>query len=92
MTTYPLSELATIYAAQGDEGSTPSTLGKGTLAECADIVAAMPSDKQKTVSIEMDDLDLRFEPKDVGELLRFLDGESAGLSNNEIAEIKTSDH
>ncbi|UYY58623.1 hypothetical protein [Sphingomonas sp. S2-65] len=91
MTTYPLSEPATIYAAEGDGGSDPSVVGKGTLAECADTVAGLAPDKQKTISIQMDALDLRFDPQEVGELLRFLDEESAGLSNNEIAEIKTSE-
>lgn len=96
MTTYPLSEPATICPAdRSDDASSASpdqeTLGQGTLAECADIVAGMPPDRRASVHIQMDSLDLRFGPGEVGELLQFLREESAGLSNKEIAEIKDAD-
>jgi hypothetical protein len=39
----------------------------------------------------MDDLDLRFGPEEISELLRFLREERPGLSNTEIAEIKDPD-
>ncbi|MBB5712647.1 hypothetical protein [Sphingomonas xinjiangensis] len=89
MTTYPLSEPATIYAAGGDDGATADVVGQGTLTECADIVADMSLDKQKSTSIQMDKLDLRFEPQEVAELLSFLREEGVGLSNNEIADIRS---
>ena len=82
MTTYPLSEPATIYAAEGND-----LVGQGSLADCAEIIEALPSQQQASVRIEMDDLELRFGPQEVGDLLRFLRDESAGLSNQEIAAI-----
>jgi hypothetical protein len=91
MTTYPLSEMATIYAAEGTDGATSNVVGTGTLEECADIVADLPSDRQKSLSIEMNDLDLKFGSQEIDELLQFLREESAGLSNAEITEIKLSE-
>jgi len=88
MTTYPLSEPATIYGGDVSDGAKPEVIGRGTLEACAEIVAGLSSDEQKSVSIRMDDLDLAFGPDEVGELLGFLRGESDGLSNTEIAEIK----
>lgn len=87
MTTYPLSEPATIHLSDGAAGG-ESVNGQGTLAECADVVAAMSADMRKRVSIHMDDLGLRFDADEVAELIRFLDDESAGLSNNDIAEVR----
>lgn len=91
MTTYPLSEPATIYAAEPSEDGALEVLAQGTLEECADIVASLSSDRQRSVSIQMDELELKFGPQEIGELLRFLRDESAGLSNNEIADIKSPD-
>lgn len=64
MTTYPLSEPATIYSVDASGDATSDVLGQGTLEDCVAIA---------------------------GELLHFLREESAGLSNNEIIEIKSSD-
>lgn len=91
MTTYPLSEPATIYNLEGDSDAPSEVVGQGTLAECAEIVDDLASDKKGKVSIKMDDLDLRFGPEEVSELLRFLREESSGLSNTEIADIKDPD-
>lgn len=91
MTTYPLSEPATIYAVGGKGDASSDAVGQGTLEECAYIVADLAPDKKRAVSIKMDDLDLRFGPEQVSELLRFLREESPGLSNTEIAEIKIPD-
>ena len=91
MTTYPLSEPATIYAGDGSDDVTSDIVGQGTLEECADIVAGLSSDRRKSVSIRMDDLDMTFGSQDIGDLLQFLREESAGLSNNEITEIKSAD-
>jgi hypothetical protein len=87
MTTYPLSEPATIYAIEGDTEAMSDVVGQGTLADCVDVVAAMSPDRQQAIFIQMDDLGLRFGPPEVAELLRFLRDEGAGLSNTEIADI-----
>jgi hypothetical protein len=92
MTTYPLSELATIYAVEGDTEAMSDVIGQGTLEECVDVIAAMPADEQASVFIQMDDLGLRFGPAEVAELLAFLRDESAGLSNNEVADVRQRDH
>lgn len=91
MTTYPLSEPATIYISGGNDDDRPKVIGQGTLAECASIVSDLAPDRGKSASIQMDDLDLRFGPKEVIELLRFLREESSGLSNAEISDIKDPD-
>jgi hypothetical protein len=91
MTTYPLSEPATIYAVEGDDDAQSDVMGQGTLEECAYIIADFAPDKKRAVSIKMDDLDLGFGAEEVSELLRFLRKESPGLSNTEIAEIKAPD-
>jgi len=87
MTTYPLSEPATILATEGSDDATSDVIGRGTLEDCADIVAGLSLDRQRSLSIQMDNLELTFGPQEVGELLQFLREESAGLSNNEIADI-----
>ncbi|KQS03470.1 hypothetical protein ASG11_03665 [Sphingomonas sp. Leaf357] len=91
MTTYPLSESATIYSVDASGAASSDILGQGTLEDCVAIVAGLSADKQKSISIQMDSLDLQFGPQEAGELLHFLREESAGLSNNEIIEIKSSD-
>ncbi len=91
MTTYPLSEPATIYAAEPSDNATSEAAGHGTLEECVDIVAAFSTDRQKSVFIQMDDIDLKFGPREIGDLLRFLRAETPGLSNTEIAEVKSTD-
>lgn len=87
MTTYPLSEPATIYAEE-ESGDASTVVGQGTLADCAQIVAGLGPRQQKSVLIQMDKLDLGFGAREIGELLQFLREESSGLSNNEVANIK----
>ncbi len=91
MTTYPLSEPATIHATEGADDAMSDVLGRGSLEDCAYIVAGLPSDRQKVVSIRMDALDIKFEAQEIAELLQFLRAEGGGLSNNEITEIKSTD-
>jgi hypothetical protein len=91
MTTYPLSEPATIYSVDASGDVTSDVLGRGTLEDCAEVVAGLSADQQNAISIQMDGLDLQFNPKEVGELLRFLHEEGAGLSNNEITEIRSAE-
>lgn len=90
MTTYPLSEAATVYRVKALSDATSEVLGRGTLEECANIVSGLPSDGRQSVFIKMDDLGLKFGPPEIAELLRFLREESPGLSNNEIVQIKSS--
>ena len=91
MTTYPLSEPATIYVAEPSGDATSEAVGQGTLEECVHIVADLPADRQKSVMIQMDDIDLSFGSRDISELLRFLREETPGLSDTEIAEVKSAD-
>lgn len=91
MTTYPLSETATVYGVKTLNDATSEVLGRGTLEECLDIVLGLSSDRRESVSIEMDDIELKFGPQEIGEILQFLREESAGLSNNEIGQIKSTD-
>ena len=90
MTTYPLSEPATIYAVEVCDDATSDVVGRGTLEACMDIVAGLSSDRQRSICIRMDALDLKFGPQEIGELQEFLREETAGLSNGDITEIKTS--
>jgi len=91
MTTYPLSEPATIFDAATSDSARTKPVGRGSLEECIDIIAALPTDRQDHVSIRMDELALDFGPKDIAELRRFLAAEAPGLSNTEITDIKTSE-
>ena len=91
MTTYPLSEPATIYSVDASGDATSKVLGQGKLEDCVDIIAGLPAGSQTAVCVQMDGLALHFGPKEVSELLRFLHEEGAGLSNNEIIEIKSTE-
>ena len=91
MTTYPLSEPATIYSVDASGDVTSDALGQGTLEDCVEIIAGLSTDRQKAISIRMDGLALTFGPKEFGELLHFLHEEDAGLSNNEIIDIKSTE-
>ncbi|MEG3179511.1 hypothetical protein [Sphingomonas sp. LT1P40] len=86
MTTYPLSEPATIYLA--DEADAAA---QGTLAECAELIEGFSSQQRTSARVEMDALDLRFDAKEIDELLRFLREECGGLSNQEISAIAKQD-
>ncbi|MBB5712936.1 hypothetical protein [Sphingomonas xinjiangensis] len=86
MTTYPLSEPATIYASEED-GTERKVVGQGTLEACAEIVERLPAQGRTSACIEMDELDLKFGPDEVDELSRFLREEGAGLSNRDISAI-----
>ena len=90
MTTYPLSEPATVFVVEDPDTVPSKTAGQGTLEDCVDIVADLPAEQRRTAVIKMDDLDLGFQPDEIAELLQFLKEESAGLSNNDITEIKTA--
>ncbi|WP_260598593.1 hypothetical protein [Sphingomonas endolithica] len=90
MTTYPLSEPATLSrTAKG--GSETEIVARGSLSDCADIVADWSTEERALVRIDVDDMALRYGPEEVEELLAFLREESAGLSNQEISEIADPD-
>jgi hypothetical protein len=89
MTTYPLSEPATILPLEAGKNAASQAIGRGTLEECAGIVGDLPMDERQSVAIQMDDMDLRFDHKDVVGLLRFLHNEGPGLTDKEIANIKS---
>ncbi len=88
MTTYPLSEPASIVAVATSDNADPADIGRGTLEECVAIVAAQSADRQRAMSIRMDNLDLEFGPDEIGELLQYLGAEKPGLSDTQIMEIK----
>jgi hypothetical protein len=89
MTTYPLSEPATILSLEAGENAASQAIGRGTLEECAGIVGDLPLDERQSIAIQMDEMDLRFDPEDVEGLLRFLHNEEPGLTDKEIASIKS---
>lgn len=89
MTTYPLSEPAMILPFDAGKNAASQAIGRGTLEECACIVGDLPMDERQSVAIQMDDIDLRFDQKDVEGLLRFLHNEGSGLTDKEIANIKS---
>lgn len=84
MTTYPLSEPATIYSDEASE----SIAGQGTLAECAEIIEGFSEPQRSSARIVMDAMALDFGRAEIDELLKHLREESAGLSNQEISTIK----
>ncbi len=90
MTTYPLSEPATIHDAVPSGDATSAVVGRGTLEECVDIVANFPADRQRSILIQMDEIDLRFGPEEIRELLEFLRAETPGISDLDIAEVKSA--
>jgi hypothetical protein len=89
MTTYPLSEPATILPRDAGEDAASQAIGRGTLEDCAGIVGNLPADERQSITIQMDEMDLRFDPEDVEGLLRFLRKEEPGLTDKEIANIKS---
>ena len=76
MTTYPLSEPATIYRTDTSGGERKS-VARGSLADCADILAGWSSEDRATVEIEVDDMALRYGSDEIEELLQFLREEDA---------------
>lgn len=88
MTTYPLSEAATVHVA-GDHDT--RVAGRGTLEECVGLVENLSPEDRQWVRISMDDLPLEYGSRQVEELVDFLGSEKAGLSNRDIATIPDPD-
>ena len=88
MTTYPLSEAATVHVNANDQDR---VRGRGTLAECVGLVGNLSPADRRLVRISMDSLPLKFGPREVNELVGLLAGEEAGLSNRDIAQIPEPD-
>ena len=73
MTTYPLSEPATIYrTADQDEGAARDVVARGSLSDCAEILEDWSRTDRASVEIEIDDMSLRYGPDEIEELLTFL--------------------
>jgi hypothetical protein len=75
MTTYPLSEPATIYRTaepnQTDE-QCGEVVAQGSLADCAEILEGWSPTDRATARVEVNDMDLRYGPGEIEELLTFL--------------------
>lgn len=81
MTTYPLSEPATIYRNAGQNetnGATREVVARGSLSDCAEILDDWPETDRGTIEIEIDDMSLRYGPEEIEELLTFLREEDDG--------------
>ena len=89
MTTYPLSEPATILPLRAGENAASQAISRGTLEDCVSNVGDLPVDERQSVAIQMDDMDLRFDHEGIKGLIRFLHNEGLGLTDNEIANIKS---
>lgn len=87
MTTYPLSEPATVHAGDDTGRAGAGVLGNGTLADCVEIVSGLGGEARSSARIAMDDLDLEFGPEEIDELATFLRNEEPGLTNKDIADI-----
>lgn len=73
MTTYPLSEPATIYrTADQSEGAARDVVARGSLSDCAEILENWSSNDRASVEIEIDDMSLRYGADEIEELLTFL--------------------
>ena len=73
MTTYPLSEPATIYRkADQAEGAARDAVARGSLSDCAEILEDWSRTDRASVEIEIDDMVLRYGPDEIEELLTFL--------------------
>lgn len=86
MTTYPLSEPATLYS----DAMKKDVAGQGTLADCAEIIKGLSAETRSSACIVMNDMELELGAAEIDDLLKHLREESAGLSNQEISEIKTA--
>jgi hypothetical protein len=80
MTTYPLSEPATIYRSTkfgSADNRTGEVVGRGTLSDCAEILEGWSPADRASVLVEMTDQDLRYNSEEIEELLKFLREEHA---------------
>jgi hypothetical protein len=73
MTTYPLSEPATIYReSEGGEAGSNDKVARGSLSDCAEILEGWSTEDRARVRVEMDDMSLRYGTQEIEELLAFL--------------------
>lgn len=81
MTTYPLSEPATIYRNAGQKelsGATREVVARDSLSDCAEILEGWSETDRALVEVEIDDMSLRYGPNEIEELLTFLREEDNG--------------
>ena len=83
MTTYPLSEAATVHVGDADAGD---LRGGGTLEECVALIEGLSPD-DRLARVSMDDLDLEYGPGEIADLVDFLRQEKPGLSDRDIAKL-----
>ena len=72
MTTYPLSEAATIYRLTNASSDTQEVVARGTLSECAELLEGWSTAERASSEIAVDQMNLRYGSEDVEELLEFL--------------------
>ena len=75
MTTYPLSEPATIYRTSDRteaDGGVSEVVARGSLSDCAEILEGWSETDRADVEIEIQDMSLRYGPSEIEELLTFL--------------------
>jgi hypothetical protein len=77
MTTYPLSEPATIYRSAGSG----EIVSQGSLSDCAETLQGWSADDRATVRVAMDDMDLNYGSAEIEELLAFLRAEDADAAD-----------
>lgn len=88
MTTYPLSEPATMYrSAPNDIGDdmVDDVVARAALSDCVDVLKEWSPQDRATVYIQIDNLDLRYGPEEIEELLAFLRQEAESVRPNETA-------
>ena len=79
MTTYPLSEPATIYRKADETGDAArAVVARGSLADCAEILQGWSQTDRAVTEIEIDDMALRYGPDEIEELLAFLREQEGG--------------
>jgi len=82
MTTYPLSEPATIYRkANQAEDAARDIVARGSLSDCAEFLDSWSETDRVFIDIEIDDMALRYGPKEIEDLLAFLREEASDTSN-----------
>jgi hypothetical protein len=94
MTTYPLSEPATIRRTARDGNAlsqTDEVVGHGSLARCADLLQKLSTEERSSLRIDVDDMKLRYGAEEIEELLIYLRDESGGLSDRQISKLTDPD-
>lgn len=82
MTTYPLSEPATIYRKANQTGdAVRDIVARGSLSDCAEFLYSWSETDRVFIDIEIDDMALLYGPNEIEELLAFLREEASDKSS-----------